>query len=122
MRARSPPAPPGAARAAASEPPLMAEQRALDRARVPAELGHDRAAVARHGDVVDAGTPGAGDLEGMGAEHLAKARRRDEGDGAVLRDGAPVVGVAGEGEGGIREREDEAAVADPVPVHHALAD
>jgi hypothetical protein len=53
---------------------------------------------------------------------VAQPARRDEGDGVVLRHHDAVVGIAGEGEGGIGQREDVAAMADVVAVGVVLLD
>ena len=90
-------------------------------ARGAAEFGHRDAVGGVHGDVVNPGAAGARPLRGGRHQLLAEPGRAQVGDAAVLRHGALVVAVAGEGEGGIGEREDEAAVADAVAVHHVLA-
>jgi hypothetical protein len=89
---------------------------------VAAELGDRRAVGARDGNVVDAAAAAAGALDAMGCEPVSELRRTQERHRTMLRHGALAVAVAGEGEGRIGECEDEAAVADPLPVGHALPD
>src|SRR5258707_590842 len=73
---------------------------ALDRARMAAELGNHEAFLARDGDVVDAGAAHALALGCARDETVAEARGIEERDRAMLGDGALVVGLAGEREGG----------------------
>src|ERR1700677_4610580 len=47
---------------------------------------------------------------------------RSEGDVALRRDRAQVMAVAGKGKGGIRQREDEAAMGDALAVDHVRLD
>src|SRR6266705_4159641 len=93
-------------------------QFALDGAGMAAELGDHETLFARDRDVVDAGASGALALDRARHQPVAAPGGIEERDGAVLCDGAPVVGVAGEGESGIGEREDIAAVAEVVAVDH----
>ena len=57
-------------------------------------------------------------LRGRGGEAIAFAPGSEEIDGGARGHGDGVVRVAGERERAIRKREDEAAVADVVAVHH----
>ena len=83
-----------------------------------AEFGDHEAFLARHGDIVDAGAAGALALDRLRYQTIAKPRRVEEGNSAVLCDRALVVGIAGERKGGIGKREDIAAVTDGVAVDH----
>jgi AcrR family transcriptional regulator len=86
-----------------------------------AEL-RDEQVAAGDGDVVDAIAAVAGAGAGLGHQHVAAAGRGDEGDVAAGRHGDRAPAVAGAGEGGVREAEDDAAVAHAVPVDHVVAD
>ena len=86
-----------------------------------AEFCDQRAVRALHRHVVDAAAAGAGALDAFGSQPVAQLRRTQERHRAVLRHGALIVTVAGEGEGGIGQREDVAAVAHAVPVGHGFA-
>ena len=86
-----------------------------------AELRDEQVATG-DGDVVDAVAAVAGTGSGVGDKHVAAAGRGDEGDVAAGRHGDRAPAVAGAGEGGVREAEDEAAVAHAVPVDHVVAD
>ncbi len=97
---------------------LLGQVGALDAARMAAEFGNLRAVLPGYTDVVDAAAPLPPDLGRAGCQHVALLPRGKEGDLAHLRHDALVVGVAGEGEGAVRQREDIAAVADLVAVGH----
>jgi hypothetical protein len=71
--------------------------------------------------VVDAGAAGSRDLGGLGGEHVAAVSRREEVDGQAGGHRELIARVAREGEGRIRERGDEAAMADVVAVEHVVA-
>src|SRR5215216_7048912 len=92
-----------------------------DCAAVASELG-EHGVGAADGDVVDAAAAGAVAFGGVGDELVAEVGGAEEGDVAGGGDGDRAVGVAGEGEGGVGEQEDVAAVADVVAVDHGVAD
>ena len=73
-------------------------------------------------DVVDAAAAAPRHLARGRGQPVAAMGRRDEGHRAVLRHGALVVAVAGEGEGRIGQREDVAAMAGAVAVGHLVGD
>src|SRR4051812_15074641 len=100
---------------------LLGEQRAADLPAAPGELRDDRAPGA-HRDVVDTVAADPAALDRLGDEDIPEAGRGQEPDVARGRDRAAVVGVAREGESGVREREREPAVPDRVTVHHVRAD
>src|SRR5262245_46910510 len=82
------------------------QPRAGNDARMSAEFSDDGIT---HGDphVVDAGPAAARDLARSGDKSVAELARLDEGDLALSCHHALIVRVAGKGEGGIGEREDE---------------
>jgi hypothetical protein len=88
----------------------------------PAEQRDEFATLVSDLDLVDARAPRAPALDGGGTQHVALARRGEELDGRTGRNGIVPVGITGKGEGAVGECEDEASVADPVPVHHVRAD
>ena len=73
-------------------------------------------------DVVDPRTPAPRHLGGIGGQPVAFVGRGEIGHGAVLRDGALIVGIAGEGEGRVGQDEDVAAMARAVAVGHVVPD
>src|SRR5450759_595425 len=68
--------------------------------------------------IVDPGASGSRDFPRRRDQPVAELARPDAGDVALRRDRALVMGVAGKGEGRIRQREDEAAMGDAAPVEH----
>ena len=74
-----------------------------------AKLGNDLIA-GRHPHVVNAGASAARNLARGGDQEIAELAGLDESDVALRRDGLLVMAVAGKSEGGIREREDKAAM------------
>jgi len=84
-----------------------------------AELG-DETVTVRDGNVIDAVPAETGPHAGLGGQHIAAAGRRDEDNVAPggHRDRTPA--VAGAGERGVREAEDQPSVADAVPVDHVV--
>ena len=93
----------------------------LSRVRAAADERDALAALVGDLDVVDAGAAGLRDLDAACGEHVAAPRRREEVDAQPGGDGELVVRVAGEGEGRVGQRRDEAAVADVVAVEHVVA-
>ena len=82
-----------------------------------AELG-DHDVAGGDADVVDPGPPAARDFARGRDQHVAELARPDEGDVALRCDRALIVRVAGKGEGGIGQQEDEAAMGDALAVDH----
>src|SRR5262245_49874339 len=84
---------------------------------MPAEFSDHRIA---YGDahVIDAGAADARDFARGGDELVAELARPQKSDVTLRCDRAVIVAVAGKGEGGISEREDEAAMGDARAVHH----
>ena len=72
--------------------------------------------------IVNAGTSGSRDFPRHSDHPLAELARPDEGDVALGRDRALVVGVAGKGERRIRQEKDEAAMGDLMAVDHVRLD
>ena len=87
----------------------------------PRRLGDHAAVVAADRHVVEAAARPAVPLGGLGGEPLADPHRLEEGDVAAGGDRPLPVAVAGHGEGGVGEQEDEAAVGDVVAVDHVGA-
>src|SRR4051812_17827398 len=86
-----------------------------------AEFGdHHRACGDTH--IVDPGAAAARDLARGCHQPVAELAGADKGDRALGRDRPFIVGVAGKGEGGIGQREDEAAMGDLVAVDHVRLD
>src|SRR5262245_9422400 len=88
----------------------------------PAEQGHELAPGVAHLDVVDAAAAPALAFLRDCREDVTLARRLQELDARRNRQRDTVVAVAGVREGTVREREDEAAMADGVPVQHLAPD
>src|SRR5215469_10080111 len=84
-----------------------------------AELG-DETITVRDGNVIDAVAAVTGPHAGLGSEHIAAAGRRDEDDVAPGGHGNWTPAVAGAGERGVREAEDQTPVTDAVPVDHVV--
>ena len=84
---------------------------------MPAKLGDDLIA-GRDLHIVDPGAAAARNFARTRNQHVAELARLDEGDVALRRDRLLVMAVAGKGEGGIGECEDEAAMGDALAVHH----
>ena len=101
---------------------LLGKKRVAEQTRMAAELGDGQAFIAAHGDVIDAVPPAQDALDGLGDQHLTEPHRAEKGDKTMLRHGAPVAGVAGEGEGAVGQRKNKPAMASAVPVDHVGAD
>ena len=86
-----------------------------------AQLGDDNS-IDGDADIVNPGASGPRDFPRGRDQPVAELARPDEGDIALGCDRALVVGVAGKGEGGIRQREDEAAMGDAMAVDHVRLD
>jgi len=84
-----------------------------------AELG-DKAVTMRDCNVIDAAAAVTGAHSGLGGEHIAAAGRRDEDDVAPGSHGDWTPAVAGAGERGVREAEDQTPVTDAVAVDHVV--
>src|SRR5260370_40077833 len=95
---------------------------ALDAIRLAPEERDALAALVGHLDIVDPGAAADAALLGDGRQEIAFMRRCDEVDRAARSHRGQIVAVAGKRERAVGEREDEAAVADRVPVEHVLAD
>src|SRR6201991_2100269 len=88
-----------------------------DGAGVAAKLGdHDIAG--RDADVVDSGPSTARNFPRRRDQYIAELPRTDEGNVALRGDRTLVAGVAGKGEGGIGQQEDEAAMGNALSVDH----
>ena len=97
-------------------------RRPLSAMRAAAEQRDALAALVRHGDVVDAGAARSARPRSARAVSTSPARAgAEEVDRQPGRDRDLVVGVAGEGEGRVGQRRDEAAMADVVAVEHVVA-
>src|SRR2546426_7216788 len=92
----------------------------LDGRGVAAKQRHRLALLVDDLHVVDPAPAAAFDLHGLGAEMVVDEGRREVVDRAARAHRALVVRIAGETEGRVREREDEAAVADLLAVGHVL--
>ena len=93
------------------------QPRAGDGAGMAAKLG-DHDVAGGDADVVDSGPAAARNFPRGRDQHVAELARPDEGDVALRGDRALVAGVAGKGEGGIGQQEDEAAMGDALAVDH----
>src|SRR5579871_1329964 len=71
-----------------------------------------------HPHVVNARASAARNLARGGDQEIAELAGLDESDVALGSDRLLVMAVTGKGEGGIGERKDEAAMRDPLAVHH----
>ena len=80
-----------------------------DRARVAAELG-DHNVACGDADVINPGPAVARNFPRGRDQHVAELAGTDEGDVALRGDRALVARVAGKGEGGIGQQEDETAM------------
>jgi hypothetical protein len=90
--------------------------RAADLPGCAAEQRDDPPVAAGYGDIGEAGAAGQRDFGRLGGQGLALLAGAEIADRVVLGDGDAVVGIAGEGEGAVGEREDEPAMADAVAV------
>ena len=90
--------------------------RALNLRALASEHGNGFTLLVGHTHVVNAMTSAERLLHALASEHVAQPPGLEKLDGAARRHRVLVVAVAGKGESGIGEREDETAVADLVPV------
>src|SRR6266403_1872266 len=82
-----------------------------------AQLGN-RDIIDCNAHVVNPGTSGSRDFPCRRYQPIAEFARPDEGDVALRRNSALIMGVAGKGERRIRQQENEAAMGDAVSVDH----
>ncbi len=73
-------------------------------------------------DIIDAGSPGSTLFFRLGDQDIAELGWVDEGDLCALRDGHPIAGIAGKGEGAVGKREDQTAMAGCMAVQHIVTD
>src|SRR6266852_1204793 len=86
-----------------------------------AQLGN-RGIIDRDAHIVNSGATGARDFPCHSDQPIAEFARPDEGDVALRRDAALVMGITGKGKRRIRQQENEAAMGDAVAVDHVWLD
>src|SRR5260370_1156903 len=86
-----------------------------------AQLG-DRCFIDADAHIVNPGPSGSRDFPRRRDQPVAELARSDEGDVALRRARALVMGIAGKGERRIRQQENEAAMGDAIPVDHLRLD
>src|SRR3954465_11302428 len=84
----------------------------------PLKLGDFPAIAGRHRDGADTGAPRQGLFAGFGHQALARAGGRQKHDGGRLRHRRHVARIAGIGEGGVGQRENDAPMRDGMAVQH----
>src|SRR6056297_1325800 len=94
----------------------------LDGAGEAAHQGYLAPVCAGYRYVINAGPPAARLFLRRRGQPFAQLAGREKGDLVFLRDSKLVVAVAGKGKGAVGEREDKAAMTDPVPVQVVRAD